>query len=84
MAKLRLLEQTQVLWMLMLTVNKDELCRTNMQLSCEISTRPQWDQMGPWQHTDTQIIVLALQSSVCVAQPGEKQQGSELSGKLIE
>lgn len=66
MAKLRLLEQTGVLWMLMLAVNKEELCRTNMQLSCEISTRPQWDQMGLWQHTDTQIIVLALQSSVCV------------------
>lgn len=60
------MEQTQVLWMLMLAVNKEELCRTNMQLSCEISTRPQWDQMGPWQHIDTQIIVLALQSSVCV------------------
>lgn len=84
MARLRLLEQTQVLWMLMQAVNKEELCRTNIQLSCEISTTPQWDQMGSWQHIDTQIIVLALQSTVCVAQPGEKQQGSELSGKLME
>lgn len=71
LARLRLLEQTQVLWMLMLVVNKEELCRTNMQLSCEISTRPQWDQMGPWQHIDTQIIVLALQSSVCGSAWGE-------------
>ena len=65
-ARLKLLEQAQAVWMLMLAVNKKELCRTNIQLSSEISTRPQWDQMGPWQHIDTQIIVLALQSTVCI------------------
>lgn len=39
MARLKLLEQAQPVWMLMLAVNKKELCRTNIQLSSEISTR---------------------------------------------
>lgn len=66
MARLKLLEGAQAVWMLMLAVNKKESCRTNIQLSSEISTRSQWDQKGPWQHIDTQIIVLASQSAVCV------------------
>lgn len=53
MAVLKLLEQAQAVWMLMLAVNKKELCRTYIQLSSEIPARPQWDQMGPRQHIDT-------------------------------
>lgn len=65
-ARLKLSEQIQAVWMLMLPVNKKEQCRTDIQLSSEISTGPQWDQMGPWQRIDTQIIVLALQRAVCL------------------
>lgn len=73
--------------MLVLTVNKMEWCRTNIQLSSEISTRSQWDQMGPWQHIDTQIIVLALQSAVCVCCSlgrNSRDTSSEESGKLSQ
>lgn len=66
MARLKLSEQMQAVWMLMLPVNKKEQFRTDVQLSSEISTGPQWDQMGPWQRIDTQIIVLALQRAVCL------------------
>lgn len=66
MARLELSEQMQAVWMLMLPVNKKEQFRTDVQLSSEISTGPQWDQMGPWQRIDTQIIVLALQRAVCL------------------
>lgn len=66
MARLKLSEQMQAVWMLMLPVNKKEQFRTDVQLSSEISTGPQWDQMGPWQCIDTQIIVLALQRAVCL------------------
>lgn len=66
MTRLNVLEQDQAVWMLMLAANKKEPCRTNTQLSSEISARPQWDQMGLWQHIGTIIIVLALQTTVCV------------------
>lgn len=66
MARLKLSEQMQAVWMLMLPVNKKEQFRTDVQLSSEISTGPQWDQMGLWQRIDTQIIVLALQRAVCL------------------
>lgn len=87
MARLKLLEQAQAVWMLKLAVNTKELCRTNVQLSSEIQIRAQWDRMGPWQHIDTEIIALALKSTIHVClSPGRnsKDLSSEESGKLIQ
>lgn len=85
MARLKLLEQTQAVWMLMMPVNKKEPYGTGIQLSSEISTRPRWDPTGPWQRIDTELIVLALQRAVCTAQPGENSRdlSPAESGKLI-
>lgn len=85
MARLKLLEQTQAVWMLMMPVNKKEPYGTGVQLSSEISTRPRWDPTGPWQRIDTELIVLALQRAVCTAQPGENSRDLSPAerGKLI-
>lgn len=88
MVRLKLLEQAQAVWMLMLAVNKKEPCRTNIQLSSEISTKtpegPNGTVAAYW-HVDNCISFAEHCVYICLSLGRNSRDLSSVeSGKLIQ